>query len=100
MGLVTHHDDNMVGIDRFCLGVAELLDEGEDEGGIALQLGLQVFSAGGNKLLGFHVASLTLVPGIRLCYVVSVGLRYSRVTCCYLLSSLYNAKPFTVSRYF
>ena len=59
--LVAHHDDIVVGIDRLCLRVVELLNEREDERRIAFQLRFQVLATTCNKLLGLHIAQQAAV---------------------------------------
>ena len=56
MGLITHHNNVVVGVDGIRFGVVEFLDQREDKGGIAFQLRYQVFPATGDKFLGFYIA--------------------------------------------
>ena len=53
---VTHHDDVVVGIDGLCLVVVELLDQRENERGVALQLGFQILAAAGDEFVGLDLA--------------------------------------------
>ena len=61
MCLVAHHDNIVVGIDRLCLRVVELLNEREDERRIAFQFRLQVLAAAGNELLCLNIAQQAAV---------------------------------------
>ena len=61
VGFVAHHNDVVIRIDWCGLRIVELLNKREDKRRIALQLQLQILTATGNELLGFHIAQQTTV---------------------------------------
>ena len=59
MRFVAHHNDVVVRINRFRLGIVELLYQRENERRITFQFCHQVSAATGYELLGFYVAQHT-----------------------------------------
>lgn len=61
VGLVRENENIVVGVNRLCVRLIELLDQGEDKARVAPQLANQIIPAGGHKLPGFGLAQQATV---------------------------------------